>query len=35
MDRTNGAGQTPVQVLNYVLEDRERLKPEDEARRAR
>lgn len=35
MDRINGAGQTPRQVLGCVLEERERLQREDEARRAR
>lgn len=35
MDRTNGAGQTPGQVLECVLEERESLKRKDEARRAR
>lgn len=35
MDRTNGAGQTPGEVLDCVLIERERLKREDEVRRAR
>jgi hypothetical protein len=35
MDRTNDAGQTPGQILDCVLEEREKLRREDEARRAR
>jgi hypothetical protein len=35
MDQTNGAGQTPGQVLHCILEEQERLKQKDEARRAR
>jgi ankyrin repeat protein len=35
MDRTNDAGQAPGQILDCVLEEREKLRREDEARRAR